>query len=115
MKKVLEGLQQSEQNILSMLPSQVTSEDLFWLRVDIATYYLDHKYNDPGKVKEIISNKRFWNWFLRCWTINDKQIYGAITRNECWARLPVGLYIQSQWAKLQRLEMTKTIKKAVLV
>ena len=83
----------TEQDILTRIKG-LDPEILFWMRYDVARAHIS-KSRGESRVRELLDNKLFWNWWLRIWEINDKKILCNMTHRRM-DHAPSGWYQKQQ-------------------
>lgn len=78
-------------------------EVLYELRWNIACEYLRNEKGER-RASALLRSTRFWNWYLRIWEIQDKQILATMQElgydscNIAWYEdLQRGLWLKTKW------------------
>lgn len=85
----------------------VSSEDLFWARIDIGMEYLRILHGDY-KASTIWKKRSFWAWFRQAWQVNDKKILHELKESGI-TRLPWNAYIDSQYAQMMKWKINEKV------
>lgn len=98
---------ETEDMVLALLPSDITSEHLFWARIDIGMDYLRNLHGDY-KASTIWKKRSFWAWFRQAWQVNDKKILHELKESGI-TRLPWNAYIDSQYAQMMKWKINEKV------
>lgn len=98
---------ETEDMVLALLPRDITSEDLFWARIDIGVDYLRNLHGDY-KASTIWKKHSFWAWFRQTWQVNDKKILHELKEFGI-TRLPWNDYIDSQYAQMMKWKVNEKV------
>lgn len=75
-------LKRTEDEVLELLASIYTEEDLFKLRIDVGLEYIYDHYR-VEKCKGVIRSKAWWKWWRFVWHQGDKKVLATWRKAGC--------------------------------
>lgn len=77
----IQDLQRDMENrVMARFTREVTTEELFWARVELGMEYLRELHGEEA-ARRIWKKKTFWAWWRQTWHVNDKIILYGLDEN----------------------------------